>query len=291
SGGRVSSPAGRDGRGSASPVSRRWRTAGPLSRRRSVASRILSWTERPVWSSRPASQRPFGRPWSGSWAIESSGGLSGPLGASAPASAFPGPLRPRRPSRPTELACEARADHRQRRPGRLVPRRASARRGLHRGRAHAPWRAGLREPLRARAHRAVRGRPPESDIARASLAGGRAGGGLQPRRAVLRADLLGTTGPDGGVRRCGCDLAPRGDTQRRSLDPLLPGFLVGDLRRAARDAADGSDATRACDPLRRREGIRALHRALISSVLWTVRLLRDSLQPRIAAAAAEVLAA
>ena len=90
------------------------------------------------------------------------------------------------------------------------------------------------------------------------------------------------------ARRRRRDRAARGDPRGRSRDSLLPGALERDLRRAARVAADRGDAALAADALRRREGVRALHRALVPPPLRPARLGRDPLQPRVAAAPAGV---
>ena len=71
-------------------------------------------------------------------------------------------------------------------------------------------------------------------------------------------------------------------------DPLLPGVLERDLRRVARGAADRGDTARAGDPVRSREGVRALHHAQLPPPLRAARVLGDPLQPRVAAAAARL---
>ena len=92
------------------------------------------------------------------------------------------------------------------------------------------------------------------------------------------------------ARRGRRDGAARGDSRGRLRDSLLPGVLVGDLRRAGRDAAVGGDAARAAHALRRREGVRALHHALVPAPLRPARVRGDPLQPRVAAAPARVRA-
>ena len=54
---------------------------------------------------------------------------------------------------------------------------------------------------------------------------------------------------------------------------------------------DEADAALAADAVRRREGVRALHHALVPAALRAARLRRDPLQPRVAAPAARVPAA
>ena len=64
-------------------------------------------------------------------------------------------------------------------------------------------------------------------------------------------------------------------------DPLLPGVVVGDLRRAGRDRRRReSTPLDAADAVRRREGVRALHHALLPAPLRAARVLRDPLQPQ-----------
>ena len=58
---------------------------------------------------------------------------------------------------------------------------------------------------------------------------------------------------------------------RRRRDPRLPGVVERDLRRARRGAADGVDPARARDAVRRREGLRALHRRLVPPPLRPAR--------------------
>ncbi len=84
--------------------------------------------------------------------------------------------------------------------------------------------------------------------------------GLQPRGAVVRPALVGRADPDRRVRGGRRDVDARGDPRGRPGDPLLPGVVERDLRRAARDAADGGDAAEPAHAVRRREGLRPLHR-------------------------------
>ena len=53
--------------------------------------------------------------------------------------------------------------------------------------------------------------------------------------------------------------------RRVDADPLLPGLLERDLRRAARGAAGRGDAARTRDAVRRRKGVRALHHAQLQA--------------------------
>jgi hypothetical protein len=78
------------------------------------------------------------------------------------------------------------------------------------------------------------------------------------------------------------------DPARRRLHSLLPGVLERDLRRPARGAADRGDAARAGHALRRGKGIRPLHDAHLPAPIRPACVVRDPLQPRIAAAAARL---
>ena len=137
----------------------------------------------------------------------------------------------------------SRRRHRRRRPGRLLPRRAAHRRGL-RGLRH---RATRYRPLRpahppAAERRVARCRPARSRVTCRRAPYVAPGRGLQPRFTFVRAALLGRAGAHRRVRRRGCHVASRSDPRGRSDDPLLPGFLERDLRRAAGVAADRGDA-------------------------------------------------
>ena len=126
------------------------------------------------------------------------------------------------------MSCEARADHRHHRPGRLLPGRAAAREGL-RGARHGP-------PLLDRDVRAPRAHPRRphaahratcSTSARSSTCCAlRAGRDLQPRRDVVRGRLLDPADADGGVHRRRRHADARGDARGRARGALLPGVLV-----------------------------------------------------------------
>ena len=123
--------------------------------------------------------------------------------------------------------------HRHRRPGRLVPLRAPARAWLRGRRRRSP--AGRRPPgprERARPRECRRGRPARSRLARPRASRCRATRGVQPRRPVVRAALVGRTRSDGRVRGRRSDVAPRGDPRGGSVDSPLPGLLERDLRRS-----------------------------------------------------------
>ena len=75
----------------------------------------------------------------------------------------------------------------------------------------------------------------------------------------------------------------------RAVDPAIRFYqassseIFGEPRESPQTE---DDAARPGDAVRRREGVRALHRQLVSPPVRPVRLLRDPLQPRVAAAAA-----
>ena len=183
-----------------------------------------------------------------------------------------------------------RADNGDRRSGWLLARRVAARRGL-RGLRRRPARArGIRRP--ACGHRRPpdgrAGRSPRPELARRRAPVRASLRGLQPCRAVVRPALVGRAGADGRVRRRRRHRDARGDPRGRPGDPLLPGVVERDLRRAGRDASERVDAARAADAVRRRQGLRAFHLEQLSPPLRALRLLRDPLQPRVAAAAARL---
>ncbi len=182
-----------------------------------------------------------------------------------------------------------RSRHRHRRPGREPPGRAAARAGLRGLRRRPPRLDRLPEPRRdPRPAAADRRRPARPPLARGHAPRGAAARALQPRLGLVRAGLVGRAGADRRVRGRRRDDGPRGDPPRRPRDPLLPGVVERDLRRAAGGAADRADAAAAADALRRREGVRALHRRQLPPPLRPARLLRDPLQPRVAAAPARL---
>ena len=108
--------------------------------------------------------------------------------------------------------------HRHHRAGRVVPRRAAARKGL-RGRRHGPpvERAELlahRAP--ARSHHAQAGRPARSAVADAARRGRAAARVLQPRGDVVRAGVVGSADADRRVQRAGRHARARGHPPGRS---------------------------------------------------------------------------
>ena len=73
------------------------------------------------------------------------------------------------------------------------------------------------------------------------------------------------------------EVCPRG--------PLLSGVLERDVRQGPRGAAERAHAVLSAQPLRGREGLRPLHHRQLPRELRPLRLLGDSLQPRVARAA------
>ncbi len=101
---------------------------------------------------------------------------------------------------------------------------------------------------------------------------------------LVRACLVARACADRGIRGRRRDGAARGDPPGRSGNPLLPGELQRDLRRAGRGAADGEHAARAAHALRRREGLRALHHPQLPATGSACSRARGSLQSRVAQA-------
>ncbi|CAA9525459.1 MAG: GDP-mannose 4,6-dehydratase, partial [uncultured Thermoleophilia bacterium] len=181
-------------------------------------------------------------------------------------------------------------DHRHHGPGRVLPRRAPARRGLP-GVRHGPARLDRveradRAPRRAR-HPAP-GRPPGPVLARGRARGGPPDRGLQPRGAELRAHLVAAARAHRGVQRRGRHAHARGDPHGGPLRALLPGVVVRDVRQGARGAAERADAVLPALAVRRGQGLRALHHRELPRVVRPVRRLGHPLQPRVTAPRARV---
>ncbi len=66
-------------------------------------------------------------------------------------------------------------------------------------------------------------------------------------------------------------------------DPFLPGLVERDVRPGPRSAADRDDAVLSAQPVRRVEGVRALHHRQLPRELRPVCVLGHPLQPRVAA--------
>ncbi len=181
-----------------------------------------------------------------------------------------------------------RTDHRCHRPGRLLSGRAAAREGL-RGPRHGAPRLD-REVRPDRAHPRPP-HPPPGRSARPALARGRAARlqpdrDLQPRRDVVRRGLLDPADAHGRVHRRGRHAHARGDARSLPRGALLPGLLERDVRQGARGPADRDDALLPALALRRGQGLRPLHHGQLPRVLRPARDVRDSVQPRVARAAA-----
>ena len=177
------------------------------------------------------------------------------------------------------------------RPGRLLPRRAAARARATRcggssarsPNAHYPNLERDPRPGHAAAGRHPR---PDDDARRDhDVPAARA---LQPRRDVVRPRLVEPAGDDRAVHRRRRHLDARGDPHRRPGDPLLPGVVERDLRGDDREPADRGHAAPAAHAVRRRQGLRAPDGRLLPRALRHARLVRDRLQPRVAAAPAGV---
>ncbi len=182
------------------------------------------------------------------------------------------------------------ADHGNHRPGRLLPRRPAAREGLRGVRDGPPFqhRVVRADPPSRGARRVPPGRPARPGVAAAGVAPGAAPRGVQPRRAELRADLVEPAGADHRVHGARRDPDARGRPRDRSRHPLLPGVVVGDVRQGARDPAERDHAVLPAQPVRRRQGVRALPDRQLPRELRHVRGVGHPLQPRVAAARARV---
>ena len=177
-------------------------------------------------------------------------------------------------------------DHRHRRPGRLVPlgscssvaTRSSA---SFAGRpTYHPALATRAGPMRVR-----RGRPARSRLARRAPFARRGPRGLQPRRPVVRAALVGRAGSDGRVRRRRRDVAPRGDPRGGSVDSPLSGLLERDLRRSRGLPQTEETPLWPVTPYGVAKAYAHFITASYRRALRHVHVLRDPLQPRVPATA------
>ncbi|CAA9307574.1 MAG: GDP-mannose 4,6-dehydratase, partial [uncultured Gemmatimonadaceae bacterium] len=195
---------------------------------------------------------------------------------------------------------EKRPHHRDHRPGRLLPRGAAAGQGLRgaRDRAarlvvqHRPHRPPLRGPARGGGAAAPPLRRPGRRHGDAAHPRERLPGrGVQPRRAVARARLVRGArvhrGRRGGGRAPRAGVAARLRRAHEARGALLPGRLVGDVRRHRAAAARGH-AVLPAQPVRRGEGGRPLVLGELPRGLRAVHLQRDPLQPREPAARRDV---
>ena len=186
---------------------------------------------------------------------------------------------------------EARPDHRHHRPGRLVPRRAAARQGVRGPRHQAPLQLVQHPPHRPPLPR--RARAPGAPAHALRRPGGRQppdephlaaapGRGLPPRGAEPRQGQLRRAGVHRGRHRARHDPPARGDPGLGGQGALLPGLLLGDVRRRAA-AAERADALPPAQPVRRGQGLRLLDHRELPRELRALRLQRHPLQPRVAA--------
>ena len=186
---------------------------------------------------------------------------------------------------------QARAHHRDRGAGRIAPRGAAPRRGVRRLRSRASARLGPRSTTSRRS--AIDVELLQADVLDELslvdvLTSCRPHEVYNLAVALVRPDVVAAARTHGGVRSRRLHGAARGDPARRRRDSLLPGVVERDLRRAARGSADRGDAARAGHAVRRRQGLRALHHAELPAPLRAARVVRDPLQPRVAAAAARL---
>ncbi len=154
-----------------------------------------------------------------------------------------------RPARQLRAECardeQARSHHRRRRPGRLAPRGAAARRRATRSSASSGASLGAYpnlDDVRDRIQLLQADLLDQVSLAQRAARPPEPGRGLQPRCAVVRADVLAAAGADGGVRRGRRDRAARGGAPRRPGRSRLPGGVERDLRRPAGGAAERGDA-------------------------------------------------
>ena len=181
---------------------------------------------------------------------------------------------------------KTRANHRHHRTGRVVSRRAAARKGLRGLRHGAPLERAehLAHRASARSRHAEAGRSARSAVAAAAHRRGAAARALQPRGDVVRAGVVGSADADRRVQLAGRDPHARRGPPGRSDDPLLSGLVERDVRQGARGAADRADAVLSAQPVRRLEGVRALHHRELPRELQPVCRLGHAVQPRVAAA-------
>ena len=111
----------------------------------------------------------------------------------------------------------------------------------------------------ARSHRAPARGPARPALADQGARRCQADRGLQPRGHVVRAGVVGPADADRRIQRAGRNPGARGNPPGGSRDPRLSGVLQRDVREGARGPADGADAVLSAQPVRRLEGVRALH--------------------------------
>ena len=140
----------------------------------------------------------------------------------------------------------------------------------------------------ARSDHAPSGRPPRPAVARPRHPGRAARRVLQPGRDVVRARLVGSAAAHRRLQLDGRDAPARGRAAGQPEDPAVSGLVERDVRARARGAADRAHAVLPAQPLRRVEGVRALHHGELPRELRHVRGVGHPLQPRVAAARARV---
>ena len=125
-------------------------------------------------------------------------------------------------------------------------------------------------------HHAAAGRPARPAVADQGRGSGSPARVLQPGGDVVRALVVGPADADRRVQLAGRHAVPRGDPAGRHVDQVLPGLVERDVRQGARDPADRADAVLPAQPVRRVEGVRALHHGELPRELRPVRVLRAS---------------
>ena len=105
---------------------------------------------------------------------------------------------------------------------------------------------------------------------------GQAARALQPRGDVVRAGVVGPADADRRVQLAGRHARARGGPPRRPVDQALSGLVERDVRQGPRGAADRADAVLSAQPVRRVEGVRALHHRQLPRELRAVRRARAS---------------
>ena len=184
-----------------------------------------------------------------------------------------------------------RAHHRHHRPGRRLPGRAPARRGLHRPRHQAPRQlvqhrarrpplpgpAPARRPLLHALRRPHRRHQPHPH-----RAGDAARRDLQPGRPEPRAGQLRDARVHGQLRRPRHAAPARGHAHPRPGrdGALLPGLHQRDVRPGAGGPAARDHAVLPAQPVRRRQGVRLLDHRELPRGLRDARQQRHPLQPR-----------
>ena len=153
--------------------------------------------------------------------------------------------------------------------------------GLIRGQNNPKGQMIVDETPAARARRRRLARPLVADRR------GRAGAarrGLQPRRHQLREAVVVAAGAHRRDHRPGGAAHAGGGADRGRIGeqpgPLLPGFVVGDVREGARDTAERAHTVPPAVAVRRGEGLRAPHHRQLPRVVRDARVVGHLVQPR-----------